>query len=155
MFPNVRLMIVAVLASIMGISCALGLFAEFRVSHNSLLRKSNAGSPLQFNAGGSGAAVIDTAASFEVRFQAQPGPHAVIADDNPAADPTPATAGVTAAPVPQVAPEAAPAPTTNTPQSPVDLMASPPSPTPQELPIPHRKRRSRPLPAQPPAKTVS
>ena len=33
MFPNIRLMIVAVLASILGISCALGLFAEFRVSH--------------------------------------------------------------------------------------------------------------------------
>ena len=35
MFPNVRLMIVAVLASIMGISSALGLFAEFRVSRDS------------------------------------------------------------------------------------------------------------------------
>lgn len=47
MFPNLRLMIVAVLASILGISCALGLFAEFRVSHNSFLRESNASAPLQ------------------------------------------------------------------------------------------------------------
>ncbi len=74
MFPNVRLMIVAVLASIMGISCALGLFAEFRVSHDSFLRESSAGAPLQLSAGDPPAAVMNAAATFGVRFAAQPSP---------------------------------------------------------------------------------
>jgi hypothetical protein len=71
MFPNVRLMIVAVLASIMGISCALALFAEFRISRDSFLRESNAAAPLQLSAGGP-AAVINAAATFGGRFEAQP-----------------------------------------------------------------------------------
>ena len=78
MFPNLRLMVVAVLASILGISCALGLFAEFRVSHDSFLRELNASTPLQL--GSSDAAppgrVVNTAAPFEFRFQAPPPPAA-------------------------------------------------------------------------------
>ncbi|MFZ3309332.1 MAG: hypothetical protein WA280_08200, partial [Xanthobacteraceae bacterium] len=70
-----RLMIVAVLASIMGISCALGLFAEFRVSHDSFLRESNAGAPLQLGLSGA-TAIIDTPTTFGIRFQAQPAPRA-------------------------------------------------------------------------------
>ncbi len=84
MFPNLRLMVVAVLASILGISCALGLFAEFRVSHDSFLRESNAGTPLQL--GSSDAApgrVVNTAAPFEFRFQAPPPPAAVEALGSP------------------------------------------------------------------------
>ena len=85
MFPNLRLMVVAVLASILGISCALGLFAEFRVSHDSFLRESNAGTPLQL--GSSDAAppgrVVNTAAPFEFRFQAPPPPAAVEAVGSP------------------------------------------------------------------------
>jgi hypothetical protein len=77
MFPNVRLMIVAVLASIMGISSALGLFAEFRVSHDSFLRESNAGGPLQLSAGAPPATVMNAAATFGVRFAAEPAPPAV------------------------------------------------------------------------------
>ena len=38
MFPNVRLMVVAILAAIAGISCGLGLFATFRVNHEPLAR---------------------------------------------------------------------------------------------------------------------
>lgn len=72
MFPNVRLMIVAVLGSIMGISCALGLFAEFRISRDSFLRESSAAAPLQLSAGGPAATLISTAATFGVRFAAQP-----------------------------------------------------------------------------------
>lgn len=72
MFLNVRLMVVAVLASIVGIVCALGLFAEFRVSHDSFWRESNAGSPLQLAATGPPATLIDAAATFGVRFEAQP-----------------------------------------------------------------------------------
>ncbi len=78
MFPNVRLMIVAVLASILGISCALGLFAEFRVSHDSFLRESNANAPMQLGADHAAPArVVNTAVPFEFRFQAQPPPAAV------------------------------------------------------------------------------
>jgi hypothetical protein len=73
MFPNIRLMIVAVLASILGISCALGLFAEFRVSHDSFLRESNANAPMQLGANDAAPArVMNTAMPFEFRFQASP-----------------------------------------------------------------------------------
>ncbi len=80
MFPNLRLMIVAVLASILGISCALGLFAEFRVSHDSFLRESNASAPLQLGSSdGAPGQLENTAAPFEFRFQAPapPSPAAV------------------------------------------------------------------------------
>jgi hypothetical protein len=74
MFPNLRLMVVAVLASILGISCALGLFAEFRVSHDSFLRESNAGTPLQLGSSDTAppGRIVNTAAPFEFRFQAPP-----------------------------------------------------------------------------------
>jgi len=47
MFPNIRLMIVTVLAAILGIGCGLGLFATFRVNHEPLARLSDGGAPLQ------------------------------------------------------------------------------------------------------------
>ena len=47
MFPNVRLMIVAILAAIAGIGCGLGLFATFRVNHEPLARFAEGSSPLQ------------------------------------------------------------------------------------------------------------
>jgi len=47
MFPNVRLMIVAILAAIAGIGCGLGLFATFRVNHEPLARLAEGSPPLQ------------------------------------------------------------------------------------------------------------
>ena len=47
MFPNVRLMAVAILAAITGISCGLGLFAAFRVNHEPLARLAEGSPPLQ------------------------------------------------------------------------------------------------------------
>ena len=47
MFPNVRLLVVAVLAAIAGIGCGLGLFATFRVNHEPLARLAEGGAPLQ------------------------------------------------------------------------------------------------------------
>jgi hypothetical protein len=47
MLPNIRLLVVAVLAAIAGISCGLGLFATFRVNHEPLVRFSEGGPPLQ------------------------------------------------------------------------------------------------------------
>lgn len=71
MFPNLRLMIVAVLASIMGIGCALGLFAEFRVSRDSFVRESNADAPLQLGSNDlAPAALVNGPATFGFRFQA-------------------------------------------------------------------------------------
>src|SRR5271156_675298 len=71
MFPNLRLMIVAVLASIMGIGCALGLFAEFRVSRDSFVRESNANAPLQLGSNDlAPAALVNAPATFGFRFQA-------------------------------------------------------------------------------------
>ena len=72
MFPNVRLMIVAVFASIMGISFALGLFAEFRISHDSVAREANLGASLQFGSDAAPAAVVNTASTFGSRPQAAP-----------------------------------------------------------------------------------
>src|SRR5262249_40817376 len=46
MLPDIRLLVVAVLAAIAGISCGLGLFATFRVNHEPLLRFSEGGPPL-------------------------------------------------------------------------------------------------------------
>jgi hypothetical protein len=84
MFPNLRLMIVAVLASILGIICALGLFAEFRVSHDSFLRESNASAPLQLGVNdGAPARLANAAAPFEFRFQAQPPPAVIEAAARP------------------------------------------------------------------------
>jgi hypothetical protein len=47
MFPNVRLMVVAILAAIAGISCGLGLFATFRVNHEPLARLAEGSPPMQ------------------------------------------------------------------------------------------------------------
>jgi hypothetical protein len=47
MFLNARLLVVAVLAAIAGITCGLGLFATFRVNHEPLARLSEGGPPLQ------------------------------------------------------------------------------------------------------------
>jgi hypothetical protein len=47
MFPDLRLLVVAVLAAIAGIGCGLGLFATFRVNHEPLMRFSEGGPPLQ------------------------------------------------------------------------------------------------------------
>jgi hypothetical protein len=47
MFPNVRLMVVAILATIAGIGSGLGLFATFRVNHEPLARLAEGGPSLQ------------------------------------------------------------------------------------------------------------
>jgi hypothetical protein len=47
MFPNVRLIVVAILAAIAGIGCGLGLFATFRVNHEPLARLAEGSPPIQ------------------------------------------------------------------------------------------------------------
>lgn len=131
MFLNVRLLIVAVFASVMGISCALALFAEFRVSRDSFLQASSGNAPLQFGSDqGASAPVIPVAATFGSRFQTGAAASAVIA-----AAPTPAPsghdAGVDAA---GAAPAVPPAPAQATPvvamsvPQPAALVAPPSAP---------------------------
>jgi len=43
MFPNIRLTIVALLASVVGIGCGLALFAAFRVNREPFAHLSNGG----------------------------------------------------------------------------------------------------------------
>lgn len=134
MFPNVRLMIVAVLASIMGISCALALFAEFRISRDSFLRESSgAAAPLQLSAGGPPPALINATATFGGRLEAPPPLPAVSVSlprqepAAPAAAAAPQTTAVSPAASPQTAPDGAPASETVASKSsnPVDSAQSP------------------------------
>jgi hypothetical protein len=70
MFPNARLVVVAMLASIVAVSCGLGVFAAFRVNHQPFTRLQSADPPLQLVFGsGAPAPVKDvSAAPFGVRF---------------------------------------------------------------------------------------
>src|SRR5438874_3299273 len=71
MFPNVRLLVVAVLAAIAGIACGLGLFATFRVNHEPLARFAEGGPPLQLafdKLAPNLAAMPDTAAPVAARY---------------------------------------------------------------------------------------
>jgi hypothetical protein len=71
MFPNIRVMIAALLATVFGIGCGLGALAVFRVDHQPFTRLQSANPPLQLAFGGGlPATVMDgTPAPFGVRFQ--------------------------------------------------------------------------------------
>jgi len=71
MFPNVRLMIVAMMASIVGMSCGLGVFAAFRVNHDPFVRLPNGTPALQLVFSNTvPAPVTDAVATpFDVRFE--------------------------------------------------------------------------------------
>ena len=51
MFPNVRLLIAAVVASVVALSCGFAMFATFRVNHEPLSRLASGAAPLQLAAG--------------------------------------------------------------------------------------------------------
>jgi hypothetical protein len=94
MFPNVRLMIVAILAAIAGIGCDLGLFATFRVNHEPLARLAEGSPPLQL-AFDNRALGSDARAAVEARLPV-----------NSAVKPVSAPVIIaTPSPVPSVAPE--------------------------------------------------
>jgi hypothetical protein len=67
MFPNVRLIVVAILAAIAGIGCGLGLFATFRVNHEPLARLAEGSPPMQL-AFDNRALVSDARAGIELRL---------------------------------------------------------------------------------------
>jgi hypothetical protein len=95
MFPNVRLLVVAVLAAIAGIACGLGLFATFRVHHEPLARFAEGGPPLQL-AFDKLAPMSDAAAPVAVRYPLSDGAKPLSAPVlilPPNAAPDPAEAG--------------------------------------------------------------
>jgi hypothetical protein len=72
MFPNIRLTIVALLASVVGIGCGLALFAAFRVNREPFAHLSNGGAPPQLVFAAPAPAMADRtdrmAVPFGVRF---------------------------------------------------------------------------------------
>jgi hypothetical protein len=70
MFPNVRHLIAAVVASIVALSCGFAMFAAFRVNHEPLSRFAAGAAPLQLAAGNPmpGVAMPMPADSFGNRF---------------------------------------------------------------------------------------
>jgi hypothetical protein len=76
MFPDVRLMIAATLASIVALMCGFGMFAAFRVSHEPLGRLPPAGTPMQLVADNAArpSTTIVPGEIFDRRFQIAPVP---------------------------------------------------------------------------------
>jgi len=72
MFPNIRLMIAAMVASIVALSCGFGVFAAFRVNHEPLVRLPPVTAPLQPIAGNSAAVAVAAAEPFDRRVQTSP-----------------------------------------------------------------------------------
>ena len=70
MFPNVRILIAAVVASVVALSCGFAIFAALRVNHEPLSRLANGAAPLQLAAGNpiSSVAMPAPADSFGNRF---------------------------------------------------------------------------------------
>jgi hypothetical protein len=83
MFPNIRLMIAAMVASIVALSCGFGVFAAFRVNHESLVRLPPVTAPLQLIAGNSAAVAVAVAEPFDRRFQTSPPQRAARATEPP------------------------------------------------------------------------
>ncbi len=104
MFPNVRLMIVAILAAIAGIGCGLGLFATFRVNHEPLARLAEGSPPLQL-AVDNLAFGSQTQAPLQARLPVSGAANLISV---PTTIPTPSAAAYPAA---DAAPNPAPAPT--------------------------------------------
>ena len=73
MFPDVRLLIAAVVASVVALSCGFAIFATFRVNHEPLSRLATGAAPLQLAAGNPSAATPAATESFGVRIPVSQG----------------------------------------------------------------------------------
>jgi hypothetical protein len=98
MLLNLRLMIVAVMASMLGISCGLGVFAAFHVNRDPILLSPSAAPPLLFSNAGPMAPNepgVKTAEPFDTHFTISLPPAPVAPPERPlrssalAPDPTP------------------------------------------------------------------
>jgi hypothetical protein len=138
MFPNVRLMVVAILAAIAGISCGLGLFATFRVNHEPLARLAEGSPPMQL-AFDNRVLGSDARAGIEARLPVSgvakmisipmvvPTPEPALAKQAGADSPV----AVQTASVEQAAPGIEPADRSSTATPAVGVQAEPPSGTPE------------------------
>ncbi len=77
MFPNVRLMIAATVASVVALICGFGLFAAFRVSHEPLVRLPATVAPIQLVADNAArlSTTVAPAEPFDRRFQISAAPN--------------------------------------------------------------------------------
>ncbi len=77
MFPNVRLVIAATVASVVALICGFGLFAAFRVSHEPLVRLPPAVAPIQLVADNAArlSTTVAAAEPFDRRFQISAAPN--------------------------------------------------------------------------------
>jgi hypothetical protein len=144
MFPDVRHLIAAVVASVVALSCGFAMFATFRVNHEPLSRLAAGAAPLQLAAGNPtpGVAMPMPADSFGNRFplkeadgadaSPQTPPRQPEHDDN--VEPPSAVAGITAtAPATDTAEPVQPAPVAQAPAAtpdakPDDVAAAPSEP---------------------------
>jgi hypothetical protein len=71
MFPNLRVMFVALLASVLGIGCGLGAMAALRINHQPFTHAADSNPPLQLAYGTGTLAVVSdgTPSPFGVRFE--------------------------------------------------------------------------------------
>ncbi len=83
MFPNIRLMIAAIIASIVALSCGFGVFATFRVNHEPLVRLPPITAPLQLIADNTASVAVAAAEPFDRRLQTSPPQSAARAAEPP------------------------------------------------------------------------
>jgi hypothetical protein len=107
MFPNVRLMIVAVMASVVALIGGFGVFAAFRVNHEPLARLSNVTAQSQLVADSAAPRAVKLAAgeAFGPRFQVSEALIASVAPGLPAPKPDRQDSAGPPSPVATAAPE--------------------------------------------------
>jgi hypothetical protein len=125
MFPNVRLMIAATLASVLALICGFGMFAAFHVSHEPLVRLPSASAPLQLSADNAATPMAYAAAEpFARRFQISEAKNAAEAIDALARK-IDHREGIQSAPFPAPAPSAAEVKDTAAVEAPKEIAPSP------------------------------
>lgn len=70
MFPNVRLLIAAIIASVVALTCGFAIFAAFRVNHEPLARLPPGAAPLRLAAERAATLSVSATEPFEHRFPA-------------------------------------------------------------------------------------
>ena len=125
MFPNVRLMIAATLASVVALICGFGTFAAFHVNHEPLVRLPSASAPLQLSADNAATPMAYAAAEpFARRFQISEAKNAAEAIDGLARK-IDHREGIQSAPSPAPAPSAAEVKDTAAVEAPKEIAPSP------------------------------
>jgi hypothetical protein len=124
MFPNVRLMIAATLASVVALVCGFGAFAAFQVNHEPLVRLPSASAPLQLSADNAATPMAYAAEPFARRFQISEAKNAAEAIDGLARK-IDHREGIQSAPFPAPAPSGAEVKDTVAVEAPKEIAPSP------------------------------